>query len=235
MVLNETAILYRLLVKKDLVVTPILDLSQQLGSSTLDVRLGTRFLAQKSSSLIYLDPLRQAAQIEADKLQYEVEYTLQSTQAYVLHPGEFVLASTLEYVVIPADLTARLDGRSSWGRAGLEVHATAGFVASGFEGTITFELKNVSRMPIPLYPMLRVAQLSFYEIGPNTRLPYRAKASSKYAGYLAPTGSTFYRDPEWDIIRKELAAQGKHQRSERLSAALEARPADRRPGESATT
>jgi dCTP deaminase len=133
---------------------------------------------------------------------YTQDYTVLPTEPYVLHPGEFALASTLEFIRLPADLAVRLEGRSSWGRVGLQIHSTAGFVDPGFAGTITFELSNIGKVPIPLYPGLRIGQLSFYSSAPSA-IPYRAKRLSKYAGKIAPVGSAFYQDPEYGAIRRE--------------------------------
>ena len=137
-----------------------------------------------------------------DVAAYTQDYTVLPTEPYVLHPGEFALAGTLEFIRLPADLAVRLEGRSSWGRVGLQIHSTAGFVDPGFAGTITFELSNIGKVPIPLYPGLRIGQLSFYSSAQSV-IPYRAKRLSKYAGKIAPVGSAFYRDPEYGAIRRE--------------------------------
>ena len=200
-VLSEKAILERIFIKGDLVIHPIIDLARQLGPASLDVRLGTRFQSQRTTSLIEVDPLATSEQIERDLLKVVDEFTIDPTEAYILHPGDFALASTFEYVKIPGDLLARLEGRSSWARKGLQVHATAGFIDPGFEGLITFELSNVSRMPIELYPILRIGQLSFYPITEQTALLYGKKKLSKYQGDLGPAWTKIYKDPEWEIIR----------------------------------
>jgi dCTP deaminase len=201
-ILNERDILRRLLIDRDLVVTPIVDMSAQLGPTSLDVRLGTSFQAQKRSALAYIEPLQERAAVAAAVSDYVQEYTVLPTEPYVLHPGEFALACTLEFIRLPADLAARLEGRSSWGRVGLQIHSTAGFVDPGFAGVITFELSNLGKVPIPLYPGLRIGQLSFYASGESV-IPYQSKKLTKYAGRMGAVGSAFYLDPEYTYIRRE--------------------------------
>lgn len=201
-ILNEREILRRLLVTRDVVITPIVDLATQLGPTSLDVRLGTRFQAQKRSALAYIDPLQEPEAVRRDVADYTQDYTVLPTEPYVLHPGEFALANTLEFIRLPADLAVRLEGRSSWGRVGLQIHSTAGFVDPGFAGTITFELSNIGKVPIPLYPGLRIGQLSFYSSDESV-IPYRAKRLTKYAGKITPVGSAFYQDPEYGYIRRQ--------------------------------
>lgn len=201
-ILNERDILRRMLITRDLIVTPVVDMSAQLGPTSLDVRLGTSFQAQKRSALAYIEPLQQPERVAADAAEYVQDYTVLPTEPYVLHPGEFALACTLEFIRLPADLAARLEGRSSWGRVGLQIHSTAGFIDPGFAGVITFELSNLGKVPIPLYPGLRVGQLSFYTSAASV-IPYRAKKLTKYAGRMGAVGSAFYLDPEYTYIRRE--------------------------------
>ncbi|GAC1435338.1 MAG: dCTP deaminase [Chloroflexota bacterium] len=201
-ILNERDILRRMVITRDLIVTPVVDMSAQLGPTSLDVRLGTSFQAQKRSALAYIEPLQQPERVAADAAEYVQDYTVLPTEPYVLHPGEFALACTLEFIRLPADLAARLEGRSSWGRVGLQIHSTAGFIDPGFAGVITFELSNLGKVPIPLYPGLRVGQLSFYTSAASV-IPYRAKKLTKYAGRMGAVGSAFYLDPEYTYIRRE--------------------------------
>jgi dCTP deaminase len=115
---------------------------------------------------------------------------------FILHPGEFVLAVTMERVEVPPDLVGRLDGKSSLGRLGLIVHSTAGFVDPGFEGHLTLELSNVANLPIAIYPGMRIGQLSFYELTTAAENPYGSgEAGSKYQGQRGPTPSRVHEDP----------------------------------------
>ena len=113
--------------------------------------------------------------------------------AFILHPGEFVLGSTLERVAIPNDLVARLEGKSSLGRLGLLIHSTAGFVDPGFKGHVTLELANVSNLPIKLWPGMKVGQLCFFQLSSASENPYgSAKYGSRYQGQRGPTASRSY-------------------------------------------
>jgi len=203
-ILNEHQILERLLTKDEsrrIIVTPILDPVQQFGPSSLDVRLGPDFKVVRTSRLTHLDPLKDPAEIEGDVARYTESSVIEPGEPFVLHPGEFALASTLEFIRLPYDIAARLEGRSTWGRLGLEVHATAGFVDPGFSGALTFELKNSGQVPLPLYAGLRIAQLCFFQLSEPSRLPYRAKRYTKYAGRMGTMGSRYFQDPEYVALR----------------------------------
>ncbi|MDQ4143546.1 MAG: dCTP deaminase [Actinomycetota bacterium] len=114
---------------------------------------------------------------------------------FILHPGEFVLGSTLEYVRLPNDLVARLEGKSSLGRLGLLIHSTAGFVDAGFEGHLTLELSNVANLPITIYPGMKIGQLSFYKMSSPADHPYGSKkVGSKYQGQRGPTPSRYFEN-----------------------------------------
>ena len=113
--------------------------------------------------------------------------------AFILHPGEFVLGSTLERVALPDDLVARLEGKSSLGRLGLLIHSTAGFVDAGWDGHLTLELSNVATLPIALYPGMKIGQISFLRMTTPADNPYGSKATgSKYQGQRGPTPSRYY-------------------------------------------
>jgi dCTP deaminase len=115
--------------------------------------------------------------------------------AFVLHPGEFVLGSTLERIALPADLVARVEGKSSLGRLGLLVHATAGFIDCGFDGHITLELSNVANLPITLYPGMKIGQISFLRMTTPADVPYGQGAlRSKYQGQRGPTPSRYWEN-----------------------------------------
>ena len=115
-------------------------------------------------------------------------------EPFVIHPGEFCLGRTLEWVELPDDLVARVEGKSSLGRLGLIVHATAGFVDPGWKGTLTLELNNLTRVPIKLYPGLLIAQLSFMALDQAAERPYGSKElGSHYQGQVAATESRYMR------------------------------------------
>src|SRR3954465_2537342 len=122
------------------------------------------------------------------------EVTVGPEAAFVIHPGEFVLGRTQEYVEIPDDIVARIEGKSSLGRLGLIVHATAGFVDPGFKGSLTLEITNLTRVPIKLYPDLLIAQLSFMALDAPAERPYGSRElGSHYQGQLAATESRYMR------------------------------------------
>ncbi len=115
--------------------------------------------------------------------------------AFVLHPGEFVLGSTLERVALPDDLVARVEGKSSLGRLGLLIHSTAGFIDAGFDGHITLELSNVANLPITLYPEMKIGQISFVQMTTPADVPYGQGAlRSKYQGQRGPTPSRYWEN-----------------------------------------
>ena len=114
---------------------------------------------------------------------------------FILHPGEFVLASTLEDISICDDIVARLEGKSSMGRVGLLIHSTAGFVDPGWHGHLTLELSNISRMPITLYAGMKIGQISFLQLTtPAERLYGSPALHSKYQGDMEPVPSRLYQD-----------------------------------------
>jgi dCTP deaminase len=115
--------------------------------------------------------------------------------AFMLHPGEFVLGSTLERVALPDDLVARLEGKSSLGRLGLLIHSTAGFVDAGWDGHLTLELSNVANLPITIYPGMKIGQISFLRMTTPADQPYgTGTLGSKYRGQRGPTPSRYYEN-----------------------------------------
>jgi len=114
-------------------------------------------------------------------------------EAFILHPGEFVLGSTLERVAIPDDLVARLEGKSSLGRLGLLIHSTAGYVDPGWNGYLTLELSNVANLPITIYPGMKIGQISFFQLTTAADTPYGG-AGSKYQGQRGPTASRIHEE-----------------------------------------
>jgi dCTP deaminase len=114
---------------------------------------------------------------------------------FILHPGEFVLGSTVERVRLPDDLVARLEGKSSLGRLGLLIHSTAGYVDPGWDGYLTLELSNVANLPITIYAGMKIGQISFFRLTSAAEHPYGSKdRGSKYQGQRGPTASRFYEE-----------------------------------------
>ncbi|MDN5570771.1 MAG: dCTP deaminase [Propionibacteriaceae bacterium] len=151
--------------------------------SSVDVRLDRFFRLFDNHKYPFIDPAEE--QPELTRL-VEVD----ADEPFVLHPGEFVLASTLEQVTLPDDLAARVEGKSSLGRLGLLTHATAGFVDPGFTGHVTLELSNVATLPIKLWPGMRIGQLCFFQLSSAAEHPYGTTArGSHYQGQRGPTAS----------------------------------------------
>ena len=116
---------------------------------------------------------------------------------FILHPGEFVLGTTLERVQLPNDLVARLEGKSSLGRLGLLIHSTAGFVDAGWNGQLTLELSNVATLPITLYPHMKIGQISFIKMTTDADHPYGSgEVGSKYQDQVGPIPSKYYKNFE---------------------------------------
>jgi dCTP deaminase len=114
---------------------------------------------------------------------------------FILHPGEFVLGTTLERVALPDDLVARLEGKSSLGRLGLLIHSTAGFVDAGWDGQLTLELSNVASLPITLYPKMKIGQISFIKMTTAADHPYGSgQVGSKYQGQRGPIASQYWKN-----------------------------------------
>ncbi len=157
--------------------------ASMIQPSSIDVRLDKFFRVFDNHKYPHIDP----AEDQSD-LTREVE--VGSDDAFILHPGEFVLGSTYEYVSLPDDVAARLEGKSSLGRLGLMTHSTAGFIDPGFEGHITLELANVATLPIKLYPGMKIGQLCFFRLTSAAENPYgSAKYGSRYQGQRGPTAS----------------------------------------------
>jgi len=158
---------------------------QALQPASVDLRLGREFRVFRNYRLPYID-------VKVDVPQLTELETVDDDNPFILHPGEFVLAVTLERVELPADLVGRLDGKSSLGRLGLIVHSTAGFVDPGFKGRLTLELTNVANLPITLYYAMPVSQISFSRLTTPAERPYGKAAGSKYQDQTGPEPSRYY-------------------------------------------
>jgi dCTP deaminase len=170
-------------------VEPLEDPEIQIQPASIDLRLGNHFRIFKHTQRAYIDPLRD------DLDEYTEVLEVADGDAFILHPGEFVLGTIKEYIKIPADMVAKVEGRSSLGRLAILVHATAGFIDPGFEGNITLELSNVGKMPVAFYPNMRICQISFEELNTPAEFPYgHPDRKSKYQGQVGPTSSRIRRD-----------------------------------------
>jgi dCTP deaminase len=161
-----------------------------LQPSSIDLHLDRSFRVFRNNRYAFID-VREAQPDLTEMV------TVGQDEAFILHPSEFVLGQTLEWVELPADLVARLEGKSSLGRLGLLIHSTAGYVDPGWRGNLTLELSNVSNLPIALYPGMRIGQISFLELSSPVDRPYgSAGLGSKYQGQSEPTESAVHRDFE---------------------------------------
>jgi dCTP deaminase len=159
-----------------------------LQPSSIDVRLDRFFRLFDNHKYAFIDPAEQQ-----DELTRLIE--VDPKEPFILHPGEFVLGSTYEFVTLPDDVAARLEGKSSLGRLGLLTHSTAGFVDPGFKGHVTLELSNVATLPIKLWPGMKICQLCFFKLTSPSEHPYGSeKYSSRYQGQRGPTASRSYKN-----------------------------------------
>jgi dCTP deaminase len=151
--------------------------------SSIDVRLDRWFRIFNNHLYTHIDPAQRQ-----DDLTTLVEVV--DGQPFVLHPGEFVLGSTLEVVTLGDALAARIEGKSSLGRLGLLTHSTAGFIDPGFSGHVTLELSNVATLPMTLWPGMKIGQLCVFRLSSPAEHPYgSAVAGSRYQGQRGPTQS----------------------------------------------
>lgn len=165
-------------------ITPKPNYATQLGSCMIDLQLGNVYRVFNHSKTPYLDPQNPKTLEEVT-----TEIRIKDGEAFTLHPGEFILAMTKEYISMPDDLTGRLEGRSSIGRLGVVIHSTAANIECGFRGNITLELANMGRIPVMLYPGMRICSLSFEELTSPAEIPYYKKKSAKYVGQKSPEAS----------------------------------------------
>ncbi|HEU5431249.1 MAG TPA: dCTP deaminase [Thermomicrobiales bacterium] len=165
-------------------IDPAPDLAAQLGSVSIDFRLGTTFMVFEHSRHSFIDP-RQPQSIGEAMRTIEVA----PDEPFFMQPGDFALASTVERLELPDDLLGRLEGRSSIARLGITVHSTAAVFEPGWIGTATMELSNLGRMAVALYPGMRICAFSFEEVSSPVDVPYRQKQGNKYAGQITPKAS----------------------------------------------
>jgi dCTP deaminase len=185
MVLSDRTI-RRLLEEGRIGIDPYAD--ELLQPSSVDVRVDRLFRVFRNSRYPFIDVKQ-----EMEELTELVE--VDPDEAFILHPGEFVLGSTLERITLPDDLVARLEGKSSLGRLGLLIHSTAGFIDPGWDGHVTLELSNVANLPITIYYGMKIGQLSFVQLTEPAEHPYgTGSLGSKYQGQAGPTPSRYWKN-----------------------------------------
>ena len=169
--------------------------SSCLQPSSVDLHLDSEFRVFRNNRYPFIDV--RAPQPDLTEL-----VAVKEDEPFILHPGEFVLGQTLEWVELPDDLVSRLEGKSSLGRLGLLIHSTAGYVDPGWKGNLTLELSNVANLPIALYRGMKIGQISFFKMSSAVERPYGSRElGSKYQGQSTPTASQFYRDFDADRIK----------------------------------
>jgi dCTP deaminase len=165
---------------------------QHIHASSMDLHLGDTFKLYEHSKFAVLDPKKPESFLGNTRT-----VTVPNGEAFIVQPGEFVLGVTEEKITVPDDLVVRVEGRSSLGRLGIIVHSTAGYVDPGFSGTLTLEISNINRLPVALYPGMRICQLAFEELSSPAEVPYGEKHGSKYQGQREPEESKLAMDPEF--------------------------------------
>lgn len=165
-------------------IVPKPSIKTQLGSCSVDLRLGYTFRVFEHSRFPYIDPYDKRLSRDITK-----EIKVKKDEPFILQPQDFVLATTIESFKLPDNLLARLEGRSSLGRLGIVVHSTASIFEPGWEGKVVMELGNLGRMPICLYPGMRICALTFEQLSSVCQVPYNRKKGAKYIGQKHPLPS----------------------------------------------
>jgi dCTP deaminase len=178
-------------------IDPYPDLERQLGSVSVDFRLGTTFMVFEHSRFSFIDPRN--TQSIADAMR---TIEVPPDEPFIMQPGDFALASTMESLELANDLLGRLEGRSSIARLGITVHSTAAVFEPGWIGTATMELSNLGRMAVALYPGMRICAFSFERVSSPVMTPYRDKLNNKYAGQVTPRASQL---SEENRLAREIA------------------------------
>jgi dCTP deaminase len=161
-----------------------------LQPSSVDVRVDRFFRVFHNARYAYID-VKEPQEDLTELVEIDDE------RPFILHPGEFVLGSTLERIALPEDLVARLEGKSSLGRLGLLIHSTAGFIDPGWDGHVTLELSNVANLPITIYHGMKIGQISFVQLTEPAAKPYGSgELGSKYQGQMGPTPSRYWQNFE---------------------------------------
>lgn len=181
--------LKKALAEKKLVITPEINFETQLGSCSIDLRLGDSFRVFEHSKHAFVDPFRKEIGQEITR-----EIVIPQNEAFIIQPGDFVLGTTIEYLEVPDDLTGQLEGRSSIGRLGVIVHSTAASVECGFKGKITLELGNMGKLAVKLYPGMRICSISFLQLSSPAETPYYKKKGAKYVGQQGPDESKLHEE-----------------------------------------
>jgi len=183
--------------KGNISIEPLLDAELQIQPSSVDLRLGNEFRLFKYVEMPFIDP-RNKAETSSEITELR---SIKDDERFIVHPGDFLLGTTLEYVKVPDDMVARLEGRSSMGRLGLIIHSTAGYIDPGFEGKITLEISNLGKMPVALYTKMRICQVVFEKMTSPAERPYGINRDSKYQKQEHPEESKISQDKEFKNLK----------------------------------
>ena len=192
--------IYKAIREKSLRIIPLMD-PKQIGTTSIDIRLGTSFQYYYPNQFGILDFTDEESINSTQKSTKSVD--LDYLKSITLAPGHFLLGHSMEYILLDDKISAELDGRSSFARSGLEIHMTAGFVEPGFKGVLTFEFFNAGSNPIRLFPGMRIGQLRFIPVNEPAE-GYSKKREAKYKGMLSQHHGTQFNDEEVQIIKHEL-------------------------------
>ncbi len=182
-----------------IIITPIINIKEQLDVCAFDIRLGTEFILFEKNIYTYIDPLINWTDWDKQKT-FRRTKRVNPLKPFVLHPGEQILGSSLEYIRLPSNIFGLLSGRSSWSRIGLAVHSTAPNLQPNTGLVVTFELQNNGPVPIKLYTGMRVAQICFYELNREYNKKSCWKEPSRYTNNCRTEPSKIWEDSEFDKI-----------------------------------
>lgn len=175
--------------ERRIIISPKPNLSEQLGSCSIDLRLGNKFRVFEYSKNAFIDPTRKNSNNEITR-----EIRVRKNEPFIMQPGDFVLAVTLEKLTISNDLLGRLEGRSSLGRLGIVVHSTASVFDPGWDGHPVLELGNLARIAVALYPGMRICSMTFDTLTSPSENPYSKKKNAKYVHQVGPDESKMYEE-----------------------------------------
>lgn len=180
-------------------IAPSSGIEKRLGPGSIDFRLGYSFIVFERNQQPYLDPRKRSTARGSTRA-----IKLKRGEAFTLHPGELVLAGTVERLTLAPGILGRLEGRSSLGRLGIIVHSTASIFHPGWDGNPVMELGNLGVMPVMLHPLMRICQFTFEPLSSSEARPYGSSPADKYAGQSEPTGSRIWNEVEDQIAEEEL-------------------------------
>lgn len=177
----------KIILENKLLIENVDDLSVQIQPAWIDLRLGDEFGVFERTSTAFIDTKKMPAD-------YTNVINIGNDEPFILHPGEFVLGTTREYIKLPDDIVGYVDGRSSLGRLGIIIHVTSGFIDPGWEGQLVLEITNIGKMPVALYSNMRVCKLVLFQTSSPAEIPYFLRQDAKYKKQKGVQKSKIYKD-----------------------------------------